>query len=327
MFHSPPGKRKYPVFLSCILFLLWGSLFAQQPILKNFNVKDGLPSSEVYCSFQDSRGFIWFGTDGGVTCFDGYTFKNYTTEDGLVDNTVFGITEDHQQRIWFRSLSGKICFLKNDSIYSLGCNDSISGVIKNAIVVSLYVDSGDTIWCGLRSSEGYFKINPGYKAKDFQYVKLCLSGFYIVSVERSRYISGSLVCSDASPELYLFNKSKLLSQAHLDKSFLVSGMISEQIQGDTFLVSNRNKPLLLIGNKLSTACLPAVKSSGDIIALRKTGAYYWIGSTKGGVLRCNSYLALDGGIGEKILADLSVSDVLVDDEGGTWFTTLENGVY
>ncbi|HXB39689.1 MAG TPA: two-component regulator propeller domain-containing protein [Bacteroidia bacterium] len=49
-----------------IIFLLVffsAHLSAQQLILKNYKVKDGLPSSEVYCAFQDSKGFMWFGSD------------------------------------------------------------------------------------------------------------------------------------------------------------------------------------------------------------------------------------------------------------------------
>src|SRR4051812_9506698 len=96
--------------LSFLLLLLTFLLNGQNQIFKNYSTKDGLPSSEVYCVKQDSRGFIWFGTDGGVSCFDGYVFKNFTTENGLVDNTIFEIQEDYKKRLWFRSLSGKLSY-------------------------------------------------------------------------------------------------------------------------------------------------------------------------------------------------------------------------
>src|ERR1700749_1296602 len=110
-------KKQYKSFFAAFIFLFsLLQLNAQQLLFKNFKVKDGLPSAEIYCVFQDSKGFIWFGSDGGVSKFDGYAFKNYTTEDGLADNVVFGITEDKHGRIWFRALSGKLCYVKNDSI-------------------------------------------------------------------------------------------------------------------------------------------------------------------------------------------------------------------
>jgi len=40
-------------------------------------VKDGLSQSSVNCSYQDKRGFMWFGTQNGLNLYDGYNFKVY----------------------------------------------------------------------------------------------------------------------------------------------------------------------------------------------------------------------------------------------------------
>ena len=37
---------------------------------------------------------MWFGTDNGLSRFDGYEFKNYSAIEGLVDPVVFDILED-----------------------------------------------------------------------------------------------------------------------------------------------------------------------------------------------------------------------------------------
>ena len=55
----------------------------------NFGVNDGLPSSECYEIIQDSKGYIWFGTDRGVVKYNGYEFITYTTKEGLNNNVVF----------------------------------------------------------------------------------------------------------------------------------------------------------------------------------------------------------------------------------------------
>jgi ligand-binding sensor domain-containing protein len=45
----------------------------------------------VFCAAQDKEGFMWFGTESGLSRFDGVHFKNFTTEDGLPDNEIIGI--------------------------------------------------------------------------------------------------------------------------------------------------------------------------------------------------------------------------------------------
>jgi ligand-binding sensor domain-containing protein len=114
--HSNRRAFLFPGFLPLIFNFLRknSSLFfiflastscAQFYQLKNYNVKDGLPSSEVYSMMQDAQGYMWFTTDMGVSRFNGYEFKNFSTENGLADNTVFGLTQDGKGRMWFRSFS------------------------------------------------------------------------------------------------------------------------------------------------------------------------------------------------------------------------------
>ncbi|MGB0868945.1 MAG: histidine kinase [Flavobacteriales bacterium] len=71
----------------------------------HYSTKNGLPSNEVYCVFQDSKGYIWFGTDRGLVKYDGYDFNTYTTLDGLKDNVVLAINEDNKGNIWYSCLN------------------------------------------------------------------------------------------------------------------------------------------------------------------------------------------------------------------------------
>ena len=75
------------------------------PVYTNYTTKDGLPSNETYCVFQDSRGYIWIGTDRGLVRYDGYEFKVYTTLDGLTDNVILAINEDNKGNIWYTGLN------------------------------------------------------------------------------------------------------------------------------------------------------------------------------------------------------------------------------
>jgi len=75
-------------------------VFAQHEPVKNFSVKDGLPSGRVYDCVQDRQGFMWFATAAGLARFDGTNFKVFTTEDGLTNNEILQLALDRDGSIW-----------------------------------------------------------------------------------------------------------------------------------------------------------------------------------------------------------------------------------
>ena len=124
------------------------SVFSQEVSYsyKRYGVEDGMASSEVYCVIEDSKGYVWFGTDGGVSKFNGYEFTNYSTLDGLTDNTVFKLYEDYKGRIWYSTFSGGIGYFLNDSIYPYKYNNLILKITnKKGWITNVVVDSTETI--------------------------------------------------------------------------------------------------------------------------------------------------------------------------------------
>ena len=60
----------------------------------NYSVSKGLAQSKVFAIIQDRNDYVWMGTEGGVSRFDGINFENFTSEDGLALNGVRTILED-----------------------------------------------------------------------------------------------------------------------------------------------------------------------------------------------------------------------------------------
>jgi ligand-binding sensor domain-containing protein len=98
--------KRVLIFIA-FLTLLQGESFSQQYYFRKYSVEEGLPQSSVYCLIQDSRDYIWMGTDGGgVTMFDGIRFKTYTVANGLSDNIVRSLFEDSRGNIWIGTQNG-----------------------------------------------------------------------------------------------------------------------------------------------------------------------------------------------------------------------------
>ena len=73
---------------------------AQHYYIKAYTVKDGLPNNQVESIFQDSRGYLWVSTYGGLSRFDGKSFINYDQSDGI--NSLGGTIyfEDSTGKLW-----------------------------------------------------------------------------------------------------------------------------------------------------------------------------------------------------------------------------------
>ena len=52
---------------------------------ERISLEQGLSQSSVFCILQDSKGFMWFGTQDGLNKYDGYSFTVYKNQ--LNDST------------------------------------------------------------------------------------------------------------------------------------------------------------------------------------------------------------------------------------------------
>lgn len=93
--------QSFLLFLFLPLFIL-----SQEYSYRQYTVQDGLVQSQVWPLFQDSKGYIWAGTKGGVSRFDGVSFLNFSHNDGLPGNFIHMITEDSRGIVWFLSMDG-----------------------------------------------------------------------------------------------------------------------------------------------------------------------------------------------------------------------------
>lgn len=92
VFYSVEGKNISPYFFTQI------------------GIEDGLTQGTVTNIYQDTDGYLWLGTHGGVHRYDGYEFKVYKNNPSdscsLTDNNIQDINEDKNKNIWIITDNG-----------------------------------------------------------------------------------------------------------------------------------------------------------------------------------------------------------------------------
>ncbi|MBL4654826.1 MAG: hypothetical protein JKY33_03275, partial [Bacteroidia bacterium] len=128
------------LFVICCVLLFFNSN-AQHYHIENFSVKDGLPQNSILSIYQDNRGYLWFGTFGGISKFDGVNFETFTALDGFNIRGVSSIIGDKFGNIWFGGTGG-VCIYDGSTFVKLNLKTDNSTINVHQIIV----DDNGSIW-------------------------------------------------------------------------------------------------------------------------------------------------------------------------------------
>jgi ligand-binding sensor domain-containing protein/two-component sensor histidine kinase len=171
---APMTRNLYRTILVVLLLLVAnGQGKAEQLPLKAYTTADGLPHNVINKIVRDSRGFLWFCTDDGLSRFDGYEFINFGIEQGLPNPVVNDLLETREGEYWVATNGGLCKFNPNGvpsrqvvSADKLPANSSSGPMFivvtpvtydryAKAVTTLLQVRDG-TIWYGTRN--GVFRL-------------------------------------------------------------------------------------------------------------------------------------------------------------------------
>ena len=104
----------------------------------------GMISDTILAAALDTKNVKWFGTDKGVTSFDGSKFKSYTTLDFLSDNHITSIAVDKNNMIYFGTVSGGVC--RFDGVSSASPLDTNWSAIASNNIRAVAVGKYGALW-------------------------------------------------------------------------------------------------------------------------------------------------------------------------------------
>lgn len=144
-----------------ILFCLISQCLFSQNNSQSFRLltfDDGLPDDWTHVIFEDSKGYIWFGTHNGLVKYDGTNYKIYQNipEDStsITGNIIMDLEEDADGNIWVGTLGGGLCKFNplSEKFEYHFFTDSIKEFVNDKALTnnvrSLLFDSNNDLWIG-----------------------------------------------------------------------------------------------------------------------------------------------------------------------------------
>jgi ligand-binding sensor domain-containing protein/serine phosphatase RsbU (regulator of sigma subunit) len=201
-------KKQAIVFILLLLFKLTITfpLRAQNYYFDNYGIKQGLSVQKVNVLLQDSRDYIWLGTESGVSRFNGKSFENFTSYDNLSNGGVKSIVEDSLGYIWLGHLNGGGITRYDGRKFEQASFDSlrITGDITSIARIK------NKIWF-MSSSDG--AIQADFPIKDIKHIKAKQfrgkDGLSDQVFGATVYSDGSLICiTDAGVRRYNLKERK-----------------------------------------------------------------------------------------------------------------------
>ncbi|WP_062616572.1 two-component regulator propeller domain-containing protein [Flammeovirga sp. SJP92] len=115
-----------------------------------YSTKNGLVQNDITSIYQDSKGLMWFGTNAGISRFDGYNFTNYSMDTHqLTSNIISCFQEDQYNNLWIGLLNSGICRLNLETGEMTSFrNTEGSKILSSNNVHSLALDEDGNLWVG-----------------------------------------------------------------------------------------------------------------------------------------------------------------------------------
>jgi ligand-binding sensor domain-containing protein len=230
------------LFLLVFVFLV-EAVFSQPFNFVTYREADGLPSGYVEHAFEDSRGYLWLSTFGGLSRFDGKSFVNYGIKEGLPSNLLDGCVEDSRGRLWIATRKGISMFDgkhftnhpylpdPNITTYYRYVQTQEDGNVHISIMNRLYKSSGNKV--EPEASE------PGFKDSAVVYRHILAGGIKVIATVQTLYI----IYPDGTKKIFTG-----LTASHLKLCFRDKQLNSFYVLGTTGIYRWENDALTKVSS-------------------------------------------------------------------------------
>lgn len=335
-----------------LLLLVIPSLcFSQVSYLnfKHINVEQGLSNSTIQTIFQDSRGFIWIGTQYGLNRYDGYNVTVYKNDPAnsasLSDNDIQSIYEDQEHNIWVGTVFGLNRFNPNNNSFTrykheIGNPKSLS----NNYVTFIAGDKDDDLWiCTHGGGLDLFNLQTGtfthYMHTEGRVGAISDNhvNYFYEDIRGAKWVA-------TNHGLNLFNKKNSTFKVFSGNSSILESADIRIINGDkagNLWLGTQNSGLILFNpsNNLLKAYRHSEKIPTSIAKNQISSILFdskgelWVGTVDGGLDLYDRnkdgffhYNNADPTLSNSNLTQLTVSVIFEDNQKNLWLGTQRGGI-
>jgi ligand-binding sensor domain-containing protein/signal transduction histidine kinase len=317
-----------------------------------WRAEDGLPHTSVMRVLQSRDGYLWIGTQNGVSRFDGVRFTVFSrkTTESLHDSWISDLAEDPSGVLWIATSHGGLSYFWNGRFYHL------TGIADRA-ARTLAIDIDGSLWVGgaggiahVRNRQVLRRYTAAEGLSDDVVTRLKIDrdrSLWIATAAGLDHLSGgkikSLSVKDGLPnndvlDLYLDAAGALLVKTQNSElvrlvhghfePWRVAGVAGANIHdmledhdGNLWLGSTTQGLLRVKGKAISRFTVKDGLSNDEVMCLYEDrDGNVWIGSNEGGLDRLhNGYVTTFAK--EEGFADDRTHSVIQDSSGNIWATT------
>ena len=285
------------------------------------NDNDGLVSNIIYSIIENKTNSILFGTDKGLSIFDGVKFENYTEKDGLKNPMIFKLLID-ESTVWIGTQEG-VYVLKDKKIIPFLENKTLN----NSSIYTIFKDINSNLWFGTLQNGLIFYNSKNKTFKNFTKENGLMSNFVFSIDQKSNgdIVIGTQTGSNIINEKFIIsNISNFESQENIafssilkkDETTFSFGTFSEGIIDYNFKTNKKTKKYDSSNGLTNNSIQCLYKDREQNI---------WIGTDGAGVYKFKNekftYFSKENGLPEKY-----INTVTEDNRGQIWIAMRSNGL-
>lgn len=193
---------------------------------KHLTSDNGLAHNRVHCAIMDDQGYMWFGTQDGLSRWDGSSIKTYyprlNDSTAISGSLVTDIEKDKNGFLWIVSHQGDLCRYdpRTDLFKTFHYPEFDDGIVITS-EMEIFFDSEDVIWIGCYD-DGFIRFDPVSQVfKRYDVIKSLskdddrVRKNSVLVIEEDRY-DKNLLWLGTNNGLYSFNKLTQDVSSHSD---------------------------------------------------------------------------------------------------------------